>query len=277
MPLRTELPAPTRYLLPGVVAGIAAFVFSHLMIAPLIDRAVEYEAEREHAEAQLLGGGHDHGHELFSRAVQGNFGAAVGIAAFSIVMGVLFAVTYTVVRAVLARRGLSTDPTGLALLVAAGMFVTIALMPALKYPANPPGVGLPDTAAARSSAFLAITVISVVSACVALAAGLAASRRWGGWPASLLAVGGYVAVMLSAMVLLPSFHEVPGPVAGPNGLVLDGFPAEVLAEFRLYSLMTQVLVWMAIGATFGWLVAQRKATADRRRVSATLASNRVGR
>lgn len=277
MPLRTELPAATRYLLPGAVAGVAAFVFSHLMIAPLIDRAVEYEAEREHAEAQLLGGGHDHGHELFSRAVQGNFGAAVGIAAFSIVMGVLFAVTYTVVRSVLARRGVRADPTGLALLVAAGMFVAIALMPALKYPANPPGVGLPDTAAARSSAFLAITVISVVSASVAVAAGLAWSRRWGGWPASILAVGGYLAVMLSAVVLLPSFREVPGPLAGPNGLVLDGFPAEVLAEFRLYSLMTQVLVWLAIGATFGWLVAQRKTNAGHSRAPATLAPNWVGR
>ena len=269
MPLRTELPAATRYLLPGVVAGLAAFVFSHLMIAPLIDRAVEYEGERGHAEAQLLGGGHEHGHELFSRAVQGNFGAAVGIAAFSIVMGVLFAVTYSVVRAVLARRGLSADPTGLALLVAAGMFVTIALMPALKYPANPPGVGLDETTAARSSAFLAITVISVVSASVALAAGLAWLRRWGGRPASMLAVGGYLAVVLGAMVLLPSFHEVPGPLTGPNGLMLDGFPAEVLAEFRLYSLVTQALMWLTIGATFGWLVAQRKGAADRSRASAT--------
>jgi len=34
------------------------------------------------------------------------------------------------------------------------------------------------------------------------------------------------------MALLPSFHEVPGPLAGPNGMVLDGFPAEVLGEFR---------------------------------------------
>jgi hypothetical protein len=264
MPLRTELPAATRYLLPGVLAGIAAFVFSHLLIAPLIDHAVEYEGEREHAETELLGGAHEHGHELFSRAVQGNFGAAVGIAAFSIVMGVLFAITYTVVRAVLVRRGLRADPTGLALLVAASMFVAIALMPGLKYPANPPGVGLHDTAAARSSAFLAITLISVVSASVALAAGLAWSRRWGGGPASILAVSGYLTVVLTAMVLLPSFREVPGPLAGPNGLVLDGFPAEVLAEFRLYSLTTQALLWLAIGATFGWLVAQRKAAADRR-------------
>lgn len=269
MPLRTEVPAATRYLLPGMVAGIACFAFSRLVIAPLIDRAVEYEAEREHAESHVLGGGHEHGHELFSRAVQENFGAAVGITGFSIVMGVLFAITYTVVRAVLARRALGPDPTGLALLIAAGMFVAIALMPGLKYPANPPGVGLDDTTAARSSAFVTITAISVVTASVALATGLALSRRWGGWPASFLAVGGYLAVVLSGMVLLPSFHEAPGPLAGPDGIVLDGFPAELLAEFRLYSLTAQALMWLAIGATFGCLVTQRKATADRSRAAST--------
>ncbi|HET6732573.1 CbtA family protein [Mycobacterium sp.] len=255
MPLRTELPAATRYLLPGIVAGIACFVFSRLMIAPLIDRAVEYEAEREHAESQLLGGGHEHGQELFSRAVQENFGAAVGVTGFSIVMGVLFAIIYTVVRAALAQRGLRPDSTGLAMLVAAGMFVAIALMPGLKYPANPPGVGLDDTTAARSSAFVTITVISVVAACVALATALALSRRWGGWPASFLAVGGYLFVVLGAMVLLPSFHEAPGPLAGPGGIVLGGFPAELLAEFRLHSLTAQAVMWLAIGTTFGCLVA----------------------
>ena len=252
------MPARTRYVLPGVVAGIVGFAFSRLLIAPLTARAVEYEAEREHAEAQLLGGDHDHGHELFSRAVQENFGAAVAVIGFGIAMGVLFAVTFTVVRAVLSRRGFRVDPTGLALMVAAATFVAVALMPALKYPANPPGVGLHDTAAARSSAFLAITVISVVGASVALAAGLAWSRRWGGWPASLLAVGGYLAVMVGAMAVLPSFHEVPGPVAGADGLVLDGFPAEVLAEFRVYSLLAQALMWLVIGVVFGCVVAQRK-------------------
>jgi Probable cobalt transporter subunit (CbtA) len=107
----------------------------------------------------------------------------------------------------------------------------------------------------RSSAFLAITVISVVGACVAVAAGLAWSRRWGIWRATALAVGGYGAVMLCAMALLPSFHEVPGPVSGPDGLVLDGFPAEVLAEFRLYSLVNQALMWLVIGVTWGCLAA----------------------
>ncbi|WP_123029197.1 CbtA family protein [Mycolicibacterium stellerae] len=255
MPLTPEVPSVVRYLVPGAVAGIAAFAFSRVMIAPLIDAAIDYEGAREHAEAQLVGGEHGHSHELFTRAVQQNFGAAVGIVVFGIAMGVLFAVAYSAIRAWLDRRGFRPDSTGLALLLAAGMFVAIALMPGLKYPANPPSVGLEDTMAARSSAFLTIVVISVLSAGAALAAGLALSRRWGPWRAAGLAVGGYVVVMLAAMMLLPTFHEVPGPLAGQDGLVLDGFPAEVLAEFRLYSLMNQALMWLVIGATWACLAA----------------------
>jgi Probable cobalt transporter subunit (CbtA) len=256
MPLSAEIPSAARYLLPGAAGGIVAFAFSRVMIEPLIGAAVDYEAARGHAESQLVGGAHEHGHELFSRAVQENFGAALGVVVFGIVMGVLFAIAYTSIHTVLERRGHRPDPRGMALLLSAGMFVAIALVPSLKYPANPPGVGLEETVGERSSAFLLIMAISVVSAMAAVAAGLAWSRRWGVWRASAEAVGGYVVVMLGAMALLPSFHEVPGALSGPDGLVLDGFPAEVLAEFRLYSLMNQALMWLAIGAVCACVTTQ---------------------
>jgi len=255
VPLTAELPSAIKYLVPGLAAGLVCFGFSRVMIEPLISAAVDYEGAREHAEAQLSGDGHEHGHELFSRSVQENFGAAVGIIALAVAMGVLFAVAYTVIRAVLERRGVKSDPTALALLLSAGMFAAIALVPGLKYPPNPPTVGLEETIGARSSVFLTITVISVVGASVAVAAGLAWSRRWGNWRAAAAALGGYAVVMLVAFVLLPGFHEVPGPITGPGGLLLDGFPAQVLAEFRTYSMLNQALMWGTIGATWACLVA----------------------
>jgi hypothetical protein len=117
---------------------------------------------------------------------------------------------------------------------------------------------------ARSTTFLVITAISIVSAVAAVAAGLAWSRRRGIWRAAALAVSGYVAVMLGAMALLPSFHEVPGSLSGPDGLVFDGFPAEVLAEFRLYSLVNQALMWLAIGMTWACLAALWPSMQNRR-------------
>ena len=80
-----------------------------------------------------------------------------------------------------------------------------------------------------------------------------AQNRSTGPNASVVAVGGYLAVMVGAMILLPEFNEVPEPLAGPDGLVLAGFPAGLLAEFQLYSLIAQALMWLTIGATFGCL------------------------
>ncbi|HKV19790.1 MAG TPA: CbtA family protein [Mycobacterium sp.] len=251
-----------RHLVPGAAAGLVAFAFSRVMIEPLIGVAIDYEGVRAHAEAELVGGDHDHSHELFTRAVQEDVGAAVGIVGFGIVMGVLFAVAYAVIRGVLDRRGYHPDPAGLALVLAAGMFVAVALMPSLKYPANPPGVGLEETVAERSSSYLTITVLSVVAACAAVAVGLTLARQ-GVWRAAAVAVGGYVAVMLCAMTVLPTFDEVPGPLAGPDGIVLDGFPAAVLADFRLFSLINQAVLWLVVGAAFAWLTVQERSSASR--------------
>ena len=260
MPLSSDARTAIGYLAPGAAAGVVAFAFSRVMIEPLIGVAVDYEGAREHAEAQVAGGGdHEHGHELFTRAVQENVGAAVGVVAFGIAMGVLFAVAHTVIRSVLERRGFRPDAAALALLVAAGMFVAVALAPGLKYPANPPTVGLEETIGARSAAFLTMTVVSVVAAAVELAAGLAWARRWGSWRATAAAITGYAVVIVFAMALLPSIHEVSGPVTGPTGLLLDGFPAEVLGEFRVYSLANQALMWLLIGATSAALGARGQA------------------
>ena len=268
MPLTAELPAAVRYLVPGLVGGLVSFAFSRVMIEPLISAAVDYEGEREHAEAELGGEAHAHGHELFSRAVQANVGSAVGIIAVAIAMGVLFVVAYQVVRTALERRGHAPDDTALALTLAAGMFAAIVLVPSLKYPANPPTVGLEETMGVRSSSFLTMTVTSVVCACAAVAIGVMLARQWGGWRATGFAAGGYLAVMLVTMALLPSFHEVPGPVEGQDGLVLGGFPPEVLADFRLYTLVNQALMWLGIGVAWAGVMAL---AASRRRQAVLVA------
>lgn len=69
----------------------------------------------------------------------------------------------------------------------------------------------------------------------------------------------HAVVVLIAMAILPSFHEVPGPLTGPDRLLLDGFPAEVLAEFWVYSLANQVLMWLAIGAIWRTLASRWRA------------------
>ena len=53
------------------------------------------------------------------------------------------------------------------------------------------------------------------------------------------------------MVLLPTVDETPQPLRDASGaIIFPGFPADVLYEFRLLSLGTQLMLWVTIGLVF---------------------------
>jgi predicted cobalt transporter CbtA len=69
------------------------------------------------------------------------------------------------------------------------------------------------------------------------------ATRWGAWYASLSVIVGYLLVTLTAIALLPSYSEVPAD-----------FPATVLYEFRVASLVTQFALWATLGVALGELL-----------------------
>ncbi|MCG7595542.1 CbtA family protein [Mycobacterium sp. PSTR-4-N] len=242
----------------GVAAGAVTFGYARWHLAPLIADAVDYEEQRSHA-AEALEGGHGHEHEVFSRAAQENIGSAVGTVAFGVIMGALFAVALTVVIAAFQRHGRHTGLSGLAAASAAAGFVCVAVVPFLVYPANPPGVGLEETAGDRTLTYLIVLAASLAAAAAGLAAGLRLAPRIGGAAAVAASIGGYVVVMTGVGLALPAFNEVP-----------HGFPAELLADFRLSSLVGQALMWSTLGAVTSVLL-------PRVLTSATVGAARAGR
>jgi len=58
-----------------------------------------------------------------------------------------------------------------------GGFVAIALVPDLKYPANPPSVGNPETIGIRTELFFVMLVISVAALVLAVALARRLSAR----------------------------------------------------------------------------------------------------
>ena len=70
------------------------------------------------------------------------------------------------------------------------------------------------------------------------------------------------------MLVLPTIDETPRPLVDDAGtIVYEGFPADVLYEFRLYSLGTQVVMWATIGLVFAALVSRLLGRSGRRRHS----------
>jgi hypothetical protein len=250
-----------RGVLAGAIAGLLAFVFARIFAEPQIQQAIDYESGREAAQAALdraagltveTGGG-----EVFSRAVQGNVGVGVGIIAFGVAVGAMFAIC-------LGRVG-NLRPRTLAVLVAGGGFLGLYLVPFVKYPANPPAVGHGETIQQRGSLYLLMVATSVVFLGLSVWAGKRLALRFGNWNASLLAGAGFLVAMGVVMAVLPPFGhvgdnltlygnhstETPLPLTGPDGrIAYPGFPADVLFSFRLYSVAAQVILWTAIGLVF---------------------------
>jgi hypothetical protein len=230
-----------RGLLAGAIASVAAFVFARTFVEPVIDQAIAYEDAQE--------AGHEHGVELFTRGVQANIGMGFGVLAFGVAMGALFAVAYCVVH---GRVG-NLSPRLLSVLLAGGMFLSLYVIPFLKYPANPPAVSLDETIRQRTLLYLLMVVLSAALFAGAVWLGRNLLARFGAWSATLIEGASYIVAIAVVMVALPTIDETP-----------NDFPADVLYEFRLYSLGTQFVLWTVIGVVFASMVARLLGESQRR-------------
>jgi predicted cobalt transporter CbtA len=243
-----------RGLLAGALAGVLAFVFARIFVEPVIQRAIGYEdgIGAAHEAMEHGGAGHDHGVELFTRAVQANVGMGFGVLAFSVAMAALFAVVFAV-----SYGRVDVSARVLSVLIAGGMLLSLYIVPTLKYPANPPAVSLDETIRQRTLLYLMMVVLSVALLGGAIYLGRRLVDRLGTWNATLAAAGAYVVAIALVMLALPTIDETPGPLRDDAGnIVFAGFPADDLYEFRLYSLGTQAVMWATIGLVFAALVSK---------------------
>ncbi|MEV7008300.1 CbtA family protein [Streptosporangium sp. NPDC051022] len=240
MTMRTLL---VRGMLVGLGAALLALVFAWIFGEPQINSAIAFEEHR------MSAGGHEHEVEIVSRGVQQTFGLATAMGLFGVALGGLFALAFALVHARISRFG----PRATSALVAGAGFLTVSLLPALKYPANPPSVGSPDTVGMRAATYFALIVISVIIAVVAVQTGHRLAARLGNWNATL--VGAAVALVLVAIsyLALPTVNEVP-----------RGFPGAVLWNFRIASLGVQAVFWTALGLGFGALTERSLAVRPRK-------------
>jgi Probable cobalt transporter subunit (CbtA) len=255
-----------RGLLAGAVAGALAFIFARIFAEPVINAAIRYESGRDAVQAALDKAAglpiEPPGPDIFSRTIQANIGIGVGMIAFGAAMGLLFAVAYAIC---LGRTG-RLRPRVLALAVAAAGFLGIYLVPFIKYPANPPSIGHPETIRARGGLYLLMVLSSVVLLFLAVLLGKRLQARFGNGNATLLAGFAFIVVIAIVMAVLPSLGhlaynqahygnqatETPLPLTNAKGaIVYPGFPADTLFSFRLYSVAAQLILWTTIGLLFG--------------------------
>lgn len=224
-----------RGMISGVIAGLLAFLYAHAFGEPNVDSAIGVEEAIAHAagEAQEP--------ELVSRAVQSGWGLFTGVMVYSVAIGGLFSLLVAFAWGRLGGLG----PRASSALLAAASFMAVYLVPFLKYPANPPSVGNPDTIQYRTALYFGMIVISIVAMVAAVNQGRSLIRRWGLWYASLAGGAAFIALVLVAYGVMPGIDEVP-----------TQFPASLLWSFRINALVIQLIVWASLGLAFGELTAR---------------------
>jgi predicted cobalt transporter CbtA len=238
-----------RGMLVGIVAGLLSFGFLKVYGEPQVDRAIAFEERMDEEKAEFA---KRHGMpmpeeqaELVSRPVQAGLGLFVAVMVYSVAFGGLFGLAFAFAQ---GRMPGELSPRALAALLALIGFVAIYLVPNLKYPANPPSIGNPNTIGARTALYFGMIGISLIAIVGAVNFRRVLIARYGAWNATLMVVAYYLVVMVAAALLLPAVNEVP-----------DEFPAVVLWKFRVASLAAQLIMWATLGLLFGALT-QRAAT-----------------
>jgi hypothetical protein len=219
-------------MLVGLLAGLLAFAFARWVGEPEVERAIAYVTRMDQAKGQVPEP------EMVSRRVQKSLGLLTGVVVYGTAVGGLFGLVFAFAY---GRMGI-THPRTLSAVLAAMGFVAIVLVPTLKYPANPPSVGNPETIGVRTAAFFFLIVFSVAAMVLALQVRRSFTIRLGGWNSSLLAAALFLLIVSVVCYALPVVDEVPA-----------GFPVTLMWRFRIVALGIQAVMWATLGILFGWL------------------------
>lgn len=235
-----------RGMLVGIVAGILSFAFLKIVGEPQVDRAIAFETRMDEVKAKTAADEarakgmampvEEADEEIVSRPTQAGIGLFTGVSVYNVAFGGLFALAFALVYHRMGRF----DPRTTSALVAAMGFVAVYVVPNLKYPANPPSVGDPETIGLRTGLYFSMILISLIGMVAANTMRGWLLGRFGGWNATITAGAFYILVVLTAGLVLPAVNEVP-----------EGFPAVVLWQFRIASVGAQLIMWTTIGLLFG--------------------------
>ncbi|MEU2873383.1 CbtA family protein [Streptomyces olivoreticuli] len=217
-----------RGMLAGLAAGALALIVAYVLGEPHVDSAIAFEEAHSH----------DHGDGPVSRTLQSTAGLATGVLVYGVALGGIAALAFCVALGRIGRFG----PRVTAALVSLGALLTVYVVPFLKYPANPPSVGDPDTIGKRTTLYFLMIALSVLLAAGAVVLGKRLAPRLGNWHATVAAGVAFVVAAGLAYAFLPAVDEVP-----------KDFPATLLWQFRLSALAVQLVLWTAFGLLFGHL------------------------
>lgn len=215
-------------LLSGAIAGTFLGLINQAIAEPFLDKAIDLEAQKKmNAGEEVLSPTELGQYRIWQKGGMVAAGTILGIS-----IGGLFGVVFAYSRSSLP----GADNKRKALILAGIMWFVLFIVPALKYPGNPPGVGDPNTIYYRIPIYVSYLAISGFSTL-----GLAyLYRKLGNRGVKKIALpSAYAAIMIASYFAWP---PNPDPITAPMDLVTN---------FRIATAFTMSVFWGAIGIILG--------------------------
>jgi len=215
-------------LFSGALAGTIHGVTNLVIVEPYLDEAIGIEnqnlfASGEEEDTLAFWVEYD-AYRDWQKSGQVIAGAILGTS-----MGGLFGIVY-----VLSRNTLPGNDMKKSIILAAVMWITIYIIPFLKYPANPPTVGETETVLLRTILYVSFMIISGIGFVIfyKISLKLKNNKKYFG-------ILGYLGLLITAYVLMP---ENPDKITAPMNLV---------NEFRFVSILGVSSFWGSVGIILG--------------------------
>jgi predicted cobalt transporter CbtA len=218
-------------LVSGASAGLIHGIVNFAIVEPSLDQAIGIENQSLFATGDEEDT-HDfwvnyEGYRVWQKSGQILAGVILGLS-----VGSLFGIVFALSRSSLP----GTNNIKKALILSGIMWVTLYLVPFLKYPANPPTVGDENTVVLRATLYLSFIAISGIGAFSFYKLSKKFKNK-----KKLIALIGYCIFISLVFVIMPNN---PDKITAPMVLV---------DEFRLMSVLGVSSFWVSIGIILGYL------------------------
>ena len=214
-------------VLSGTIAGTILGLVNLVLVEPYLDRAIGIEVQNSIDAGEEVNPVEHFNYRFWQKGGEIVAGTILGMS-FGALLGIVF---------VFGRKLIPGSNIKKALVLSGVIWLVIFMIPAIKYPANPPTVGDPDTINYRQYLFISFILISGLTA---LGLSLIYTKMKEKSSLKFLTITIiYTIIMINAFILVP---PNPDEITAPTDLV-NGF--------RIMSMLTMTVFWIVLGITFG--------------------------
>jgi predicted cobalt transporter CbtA len=218
-------------LLSGAIAGTLLGLINQVVVEPYIDKAIGIQTQRAIDAGQTIDPMQQSNYRMWQKG-----GEIVAATIYGISLSALFGIIFAYSRNLLP----GSNNKKKALVLTGIMFVVLFLIPSLKYPANPPGVGDPRTIYLREDLYVGFILSSGFTAL-----GLAFVYRKFENNNSLRSKKKLMIPLIYVMVMVIAYVSFP---PNPDKITI---PVDLLTSFRIAGAFTIGIFWWLMAVILG--------------------------